>query len=343
MGTWLRPFRVHVSPRTEGGLGDLGFSSESEGVDIAAQTSEASEADFKEYAKSLGVELEKDVDLVWVAREAFEAPLPASWSEHLDQERRIYFFNQVTQQSSWNHPMDEVFRDLLQLIKSVRRLDPPEASVVEAVQTHLQSCHDRASAALEGWSGPYAAEDGEYFYHAEQGVSTWHNPVEEWQTELSVRQQVLHRCLLHESPPNKAANGIARGRGASRDTSPPALPLHLARPMAEGATPPSPSSARSFATCISARSTSITPRSRRPSLCASEARWQSKPLSLKPLSTHYSIAMQLSNLPLGACYAVTFLSICHRHPRGITRSRERRCRRSRLSRIEHRCWDMPRA
>ena len=27
--------------------------------------------------------------------EAFEAPLPASWSEHLDQERRIYFFNQV--------------------------------------------------------------------------------------------------------------------------------------------------------------------------------------------------------------------------------------------------------
>ncbi|CAE7850573.1 CEP164 [Symbiodinium necroappetens] len=161
------------------------------GVDIAAQTSEASEADFKEpgYAKSLGVELEKDVDLVWVAREAFEAPLPASWSEHLDQERRIYFFNQVTQQSSWNHPMDEVFRDLIHLIKSVRRLDPPEASVVEAVQTHLQSCHDRASAALEGWSGPYAAEDGEYFYHAEQGASTWHNPVEEWQTELSVRQQ----------------------------------------------------------------------------------------------------------------------------------------------------------
>ena len=64
------------------------------------------------------MELEKDVDLVWVAREAreislsswlsrpraasvlsmsqaFEAPLPASWSEHLDQERRIYFFNQV--------------------------------------------------------------------------------------------------------------------------------------------------------------------------------------------------------------------------------------------------------
>ena len=112
---------------------------------------------------------------------------------------------------------------------------------------------------------------------------------------------MLHRCLLHESPPSKVgevqlpgllvlvelqrrlptaspgAAGAQAGREKAtdieeslclhcraRDTSPPALPLHLARPlavswpilsyllsfpglrpMAEGATPPSPSSARS--------------------------------------------------------------------------------------------------
>mmetsp|Transcript_18645 Transcript_18645/g.43590 ORF Transcript_18645/g.43590 Transcript_18645/m.43590 type:complete len:378 (-) Transcript_18645:73-1206(-) len=261
------------------GFSDLGFSSESEGPetgDIVAQRSETSEADFKEYARSLGVDA-VDGDLLWVAREAFEAPLPASWSEHMDEESRVYFFNQVTQQSSWSHPMDEVFRELVHLIKSVRRLDPPEASVAEAVQAHLQSCHDRASAALEGWSGPYAAEDGEYFYHAGQGVSTWHNPVEEWQAELSVRQQVLHRCLLGSA--SKVSNGISRSPGAVRDAATPALPLHLARPSAEGAAPPSPSSARSYATCISARSTSVTPRSRRPSLSPSEvpSRNNSKP------------------------------------------------------------------
>eukprot|EP00434_Breviolum_minutum_P028838 symbB.v1.2.025507.t1/scaffold2452.1/size150514/8 len=169
---------------------DLGLSS-----DVGPQDSENSEGDFKEYAKSLGID-DEDGDLLWVAKEAFQAPLPSGWSEHLDPEGRVYFFSQVTQQSSWSHPMDDVFRELIELIKSVRRLDPPEASVMDAVQSHLQSSHDRATAALEGWSGPYMAEDGEYFCNFQQGVSTWHNPVQEWQTELAVRQQVLHRCLL---------------------------------------------------------------------------------------------------------------------------------------------------
>jgi len=252
-------------------LDDLGLSSDSELTgDVHHQESENSDGDFKEFAKSLGVDAE-DGDLLWVAKEAFEAPLPSGWSEHLDPEGRVYFFSQVTQQSSWSHPMDDVFRELIQLIKSVRRLDPPEASVMEAVQSHLQSTHDRATAALEGWSGPYMAEDGEYFCNFQQGVSTWHNPVQEWQTELAVRQQVLHRCLLQGFA--KASNGISSSdAGSEKSDVLPALPLHLARPSVDKeATPPSPSSARSYATCISARSISVTPRSRRPSLCGSEA------------------------------------------------------------------------
>lgn len=249
-------------------LDDLGLSSDSELTGDVHQESENSDGDFKEFAKSLGLD-EEDGDLLWVAKEAFEAPLPSGWSEHLDPEGRVYFFSQVTQQSSWSHPMDDVFRELIQLIKSVRRLDPPEASVMEAVQSHLQSTHDRATAALEGWSGPYMAEDGEYFCNFQQGVSTWHNPVQEWQTELAVRQQVLHRCLLHGA---KASNGISSSdAGSEKSDVLPALPLHLARPSIDKeATPPSPSSARSYATCISARSISATPRSRRPSLCGSE-------------------------------------------------------------------------
>ncbi|CAJ1353760.1 unnamed protein product [Effrenium voratum] len=247
-------------------LEELGLSSDSEAFDLAGEagTSENSESEFAEYAKSIGIE-ETDGDLLWVAREAFEAPLPAGWSEHQDPEGRLYFFSQVTQQSNWSHPMDDVFRELIQLVKSVRRLDLPDGSVMDAVQSHLQSTHDRATAALDGWSGPYTAEDGEYFCNFTTGVSTWHNPVEEWQTELAVRQQVLHRCLLNVA--SKVPANSAPCSDSELDVLP-ALPLHLARPTAENATPPSPSSARSFATCISARSTrstSITPRSRRPS------------------------------------------------------------------------------
>ncbi|CAL1154997.1 unnamed protein product, partial [Cladocopium goreaui] len=86
-------------------LDDLGLSSDSELTgDVHHQESENSDGDFKEFAKSLGVDAE-DGDLLWVAKEAFEAPLPSGWSEHLDPEGRVYFFSQVTQQSSWSHPM----------------------------------------------------------------------------------------------------------------------------------------------------------------------------------------------------------------------------------------------
>ncbi|CAJ1443423.1 unnamed protein product [Effrenium voratum] len=63
-------------------------------------------------------------------------------------------------------------------------------------------------------------------------------------------------------------------------------------PTAENATPPSPSSARSFATCISARSTrstSITPRSRRPSFSSEVgSRNTSKSRNLPPLARKVS-------------------------------------------------------
>ena len=247
--------------------------------------------------------------------------------------------------------------------------------------------------------------------------------MEEWQTELSVRQQalgtwawaawaacaagasewqrrsaqVLHRCLLHESPPNKAgassafwsagieyrtaaqaANGIARGRGASRqrtefgegfvdtaavqprDTSPPALPLHLARPgrgfcrnrsasIRSGRwlkVPRLPLQAQPGRLCerawrwhwrspVLTQSADVLQREvlRHLHLCAiyfgrspsrlldecepsrgilrrsllEAAAHLSVPVRQDgSLSAAYSIAMQLSNLPLGPCYAVAF-------------------------------------
>eukprot|EP00440_Ansanella_granifera_P059805 gb/GFBE01064820.1/.p1 GENE.gb/GFBE01064820.1/~~gb/GFBE01064820.1/.p1 ORF type:complete len:332 (+),score=68.88 gb/GFBE01064820.1/:1-996(+) len=240
---------------------DLGLSSDSDRPEsLAGQAAGAGdEADFQEYAKSLGLEMDVDADLLWVAREAFVMPLPTSWSEHSDAEGRIYFFHQGLQESSWSHPMDNVFREVIRLIKTLRRLDPPEANIVEAVQAHLQSVHDRATAALDGWSGPYTSEEGQYFYHAGRGMSSWDNPVDEWRNELALRQQVLHRCLLHgldhEAQPSAGTSSLGNPTSDAELMPLPALPLNLARPSADSAEPPVPTSARSFATCISARST----------------------------------------------------------------------------------------
>jgi len=241
------------------GVDDLGLSSESE----PGEADHQDEGDLREYAGSLGLEPDLDSDMLWIAREAFGAPLPPSWTEHSDGDGRIYFFHEVTQKSSWSHPMDDVYRELIEIIKKLRRLDPPESSVAESVQAHLEAVHERATQALDGWSGPYSSDSGQYFYHEALAVSSWDNPVDEWRNEIAIRQQVLHYCLLRGAK----ASLPQPERGRSELLEPmPALQLNLARPS-EGSAPPSPSSARSFATCISARSTcsvrSTTPRGSR--------------------------------------------------------------------------------
>lgn len=40
-----------------------------------------------------------------------------------------------------------------------------EESCGALVQSHLREVHQRALRALEDWSGPYAAEEGEYYYN----------------------------------------------------------------------------------------------------------------------------------------------------------------------------------
>eukprot|EP00933_Yihiella_yeosuensis_P045139 TRINITY_DN40461_c0_g1_i1.p1 TRINITY_DN40461_c0_g1~~TRINITY_DN40461_c0_g1_i1.p1 ORF type:complete len:393 (+),score=64.10 TRINITY_DN40461_c0_g1_i1:31-1179(+) len=221
--------------------------------------------DFLEYAKSMGVDVNVDIELVPVVRDAFVASLPLSWTEHTDAEGRIYFFHQATQASSWSHPMDTVFRELIQLIKSLRSqgAKQSEDSLSQAIQAHLEQVHEGAIGQLEGWSGPYTSEEGQYYYHAGSEVSSWHNPVDEWRGELALRQQVLYRVLLPGQLPQTEALGDAHV-GVKEDDGGsvplPPLPLNVGLPRDDA--PPSPCSARSFRTCISARS-QVSVRSRR--------------------------------------------------------------------------------
>jgi hypothetical protein len=237
------------------------------------------EEELQEYAKSLGVDVSKaeESDLHWIAREAFSAPLPAGWTEHLDEEGRVYFFSQVTQESSWMHPMDLVYSEVINLVKAIRSdLDSSAGaqgalrSRQQAVQAHLEEVHQRALSQIEGWSGPYSSEAGQYFYHAGHDVSSWENPIEEWQRELGLRQRILHRCLLEQPralvTPGEEADPLRAGCEGQLDAAGlsaavdavvelPRLPLALATPnLQSGEVPKSPSSTRSFATARSGRS-----------------------------------------------------------------------------------------
>ena len=54
---------------------------------------EPTEEEIKEYAKWLGMDLEADKELFWVAREGLRAPLPPDWTPCKSPDGEIYYFN----------------------------------------------------------------------------------------------------------------------------------------------------------------------------------------------------------------------------------------------------------
>jgi len=221
-------------------------------------------ADLREYGQGLGVDVEDDADISWIVQEAFNAPLPASWSEHIDDEGRLYFFREASGESSWEHPMDAVYRELVDIVKEVRRGDvrSDESDRARLVHGHLRQVHQRALDALEGWSGPYSSSEGEYYYNAALKVSVWESPLAEWSHELVLRHSVLCRCLLPDRTVVGADGTVERIPPAGAPQVSGAelllalqLPLELVRRADPDDQPRTPSTSREYFTARSGCST----------------------------------------------------------------------------------------
>jgi len=229
----------------------VGLSAESQNE--AAAVSKGTLDDFQQYCRSLGVVglLAQDADLMWVVQQAFQAPLPRSWTEYVDDEGRVYFFNLVTEQSTWEHPLDCIYRELIELIVRVRKSVPPASQEqrVQVVHQHLVEAHGKALAELETWSGPYQSETGSYFHNDTLHVSTWVSPVEDKEFELLIRQSVLYQCLLADMYHNNVE--VAAGAPTAELKAPPeALLPELQLPLREAhhSETACPDSSRSFHT-----------------------------------------------------------------------------------------------
>lgn len=64
-------------------------------------------------AEYLGICVLSEQNLLWIAADAFKAPLPVSWSSQKDSKGRTFFYNHLTNESSWDHPLDPHFRQLI--------------------------------------------------------------------------------------------------------------------------------------------------------------------------------------------------------------------------------------
>ncbi len=82
-----------------------------------------SEAEVLEYVKWLGMDLDTDKDLFWIAREGLMAPLPANWKPcKIKGTDDIYYFNFSTGESTWDHPCDEYYKRLYEEEKKKKEI-----------------------------------------------------------------------------------------------------------------------------------------------------------------------------------------------------------------------------
>ncbi|KAF6252107.1 hypothetical protein COO60DRAFT_558813 [Scenedesmus sp. NREL 46B-D3] len=73
-----------------------------------------SAAEVAQYAAYLGMDAQQDAGLLYIAEQALTAPCPEGWTVHLDGDGNEFFHNPTTQASTYEHPMDQHYRELYQ-------------------------------------------------------------------------------------------------------------------------------------------------------------------------------------------------------------------------------------
>lgn len=81
---------------------------------------EPTEEEIAEYAEWLGMDKEKDMDLLWIAKEGLKAPLPNPWKPCQTADGEIFYFNFESGDSVWDHPCDEHYRKVFEEEKKKR-------------------------------------------------------------------------------------------------------------------------------------------------------------------------------------------------------------------------------
>lgn len=70
------------------------------------------QSEIEEYATWLGMDLDNDKELLWIAEKGLKAALPKAWRPCQTEDNDIFYFNFETGESVWDHPCDELMRKI---------------------------------------------------------------------------------------------------------------------------------------------------------------------------------------------------------------------------------------
>jgi len=107
------------------------------------------EDEVREYAEFLGIDVDKEPHLLYIAREGVAAPVPPPWKVCTENAEDVFYFNFETGESVWDHPCDAKFRQMVEDARSGKiRASGPSAEH-EGEPTSSSSIESGMSSKLE--------------------------------------------------------------------------------------------------------------------------------------------------------------------------------------------------
>jgi hypothetical protein len=128
--------------------------------------------ELSSYAAFFDIDLKLNPFLIPIFAYAFyENPLPQG-IKRVEHEGNVYFYNKITNQSSYESPMDHLLHKFLPLVSSQKTV------FLEKVSELMESLVNSSLPELSEWFGPIHAESEgrEYYYNKKQMISSWTHP-----------------------------------------------------------------------------------------------------------------------------------------------------------------------
>jgi len=105
--------------------------------ETSSQDFNPTEDELKDYAEYIGIDPEAEADLMHLAREGLTAQVPQNWQAYQNDQGQIFYFNQATGESSWDHPADEIYRKKIVIKRSESLVMKAPSPAVKSFRARL--------------------------------------------------------------------------------------------------------------------------------------------------------------------------------------------------------------
>jgi len=164
---------------------------------------------FQAYARYLGLDPLAESELLWIVKYAAQAPTPVGWTEHVDSQGRLFYFNAERRNSWWTHPLEEEHRRVHRKIVEFRNRSAGSGDIgLGGLRRELWQLEAEMTEADLVWA-EHLDHDGQIFYfNRRERFSSWTDPRPAIRHRLSLRQRAV-RCLLRcPEPPEEEAPSL---------------------------------------------------------------------------------------------------------------------------------------